>query len=342
MVGHDDHLEGGGEALLALAGDHDRRRLVGPVDRDLLGHVVGGRSGEPGRADQDHGLGREVDVLLVLGRVAGDRLVAELGELDAQLLGGDLVHAVADDRPVAPARREPLGRLGQRRPARHRAGHAVGQLAQREEDLVARIGRIDADLVGHGQRQQVAGRDLGVERLGRRDAHLHVAPVGGVEDAVGLVGQVAAPAVHDGDHPGAAGADEVDRAVGVGGGARLADRDDERVGHVGPEVEAGELGGEHGPHLERRIADGGDQRRREALAGHGGRALPDDQHPADRCRPAGRPSRRRATCRRAASRPARRRPRPACPGGSCGTRPAPRRSPSAGSAGSRRGRCLAS
>ena len=36
--------ERGGEALLALGGDHDRRRLVGPVDRDLLGHVVGVRA----------------------------------------------------------------------------------------------------------------------------------------------------------------------------------------------------------------------------------------------------------------------------------------------------------
>ncbi len=83
---HDDDLQRGREPLLALAGDHDRRGLVGPVDRDLLGHVVGGRAGEAGRADQDQRLGREVDVLLVLGRVAGDRLVAELGQLDPHLV----------------------------------------------------------------------------------------------------------------------------------------------------------------------------------------------------------------------------------------------------------------
>ena len=45
------------EALLALRADHDRRRLVGPVDRHLLGDVVGGRADEPGRAHQDQRLG---------------------------------------------------------------------------------------------------------------------------------------------------------------------------------------------------------------------------------------------------------------------------------------------
>ena len=72
--------------LVALGGDHDRRGPVGPVDRDLLGDVVGVRPGEPGGADDDQRLGREVDVLLVLGDVAGDRLVAELRELDPQLV----------------------------------------------------------------------------------------------------------------------------------------------------------------------------------------------------------------------------------------------------------------
>jgi hypothetical protein len=37
-----DHVEGGGEAGLAVGGDHDGRRLVGAVDRHLLGDVVGG------------------------------------------------------------------------------------------------------------------------------------------------------------------------------------------------------------------------------------------------------------------------------------------------------------
>ena len=50
--------------------------------------------------------------------VAGDRLVAELAELDPHLLGGDLVGAVADDRPVALGRGEATGGVGDRRSRR--------------------------------------------------------------------------------------------------------------------------------------------------------------------------------------------------------------------------------
>ena len=67
-------------------------------------------AGQAGRAHEDQRLGRQVDVLLVLGDVAGDRLVAELAELDPHLLGGDLVGAVADDRPVALGRARTGGR----------------------------------------------------------------------------------------------------------------------------------------------------------------------------------------------------------------------------------------
>ena len=118
-------------ADVAVVGDDDRRRLVRPEDRHLLAHVVGGRAGEPGGAHEDHRLGRQVDVLLVLGDVAGDRLVAELAELDPDLLGRDLVDAVADDRPVALRRCEPAGRLGDRLPAGEHGAHRVGQAAQR-------------------------------------------------------------------------------------------------------------------------------------------------------------------------------------------------------------------
>ena len=60
---------------VALGGDDHRRRLVGPVDGQLLGHVVGVGRRQAGGADQDQRLGGQVDVLLVLGGVAGDRLV---------------------------------------------------------------------------------------------------------------------------------------------------------------------------------------------------------------------------------------------------------------------------
>ena len=108
---------GPAEAPLALGGDDDRGRLVGPVDRHLLGHVVGVGPGEPGGTHEDERLRRQVDVLLVLGAVAGDGLVAELGELDPDLAGGDPVDAVADDGPVAPAGRQLAGGLADRGPA---------------------------------------------------------------------------------------------------------------------------------------------------------------------------------------------------------------------------------
>ena len=157
---------------------------------------------QPRRAHEDQRLGRQVDVLLVLGDVAGDRLVAELAELDPHLLGGDRVGAVADDRPVALRRCEPPGGLGDlRRAGRAPSRIAVGQLAQRRR--AARGGAaVGADTGRLGDRagQQHARGDLGVERLRRGDAHLDVATVGRVQHAVGLVGEVAAAAVDDADH----------------------------------------------------------------------------------------------------------------------------------------------
>ena len=51
-------------------------------------------------------------MLLVLGGVARDRLVAELGELDPHLAGRDDVGPVADEGPVAARHRIPLRGLG--------------------------------------------------------------------------------------------------------------------------------------------------------------------------------------------------------------------------------------
>ena len=117
----------------AAGRDHDRHRLVGAVDRDLLGDVGEGRARERGGAHQDQRLGREVDVLLVLGGVAGDRLVAELRQLDADLGGRDPVGAVADHRPVAALGSEASGGLGDRGAVRQHRLHRGGQLAQRFE-----------------------------------------------------------------------------------------------------------------------------------------------------------------------------------------------------------------
>ena len=213
-------------------------------------------------------------MLLVLGDVAGDRLVAELRELDPHLVRGDPVRAVADDGPVAAARAR-----GAARPRRSsRAGASTSRIASGSSRSatrqLVRCARRSASSAPSSaamrEREQEAGRDLRVERLGRRDAHLDVAPVGRVEHAVGLVDEIALAPVHDRDHERAAGAREVDGAVRVGGGARLADRDDERVAHVGREPEARELGGEH--RLDRRRDAPGERAAQRAARGSGPRS----------------------------------------------------------------------
>ena len=142
-------------------------------------------------------------MLLVLGHVARDRLVTELGELDAQLLRRDLVHAVADDRPRPPRQRMPLRGERDRRPAGEHLLHRRGQLAERGEQLAVPFAVgvvVGAELGREPEREQVTGGELRVERLRGRDAHLHVAAVGGVEHAVALVDEVALAPVHDRDH----------------------------------------------------------------------------------------------------------------------------------------------
>jgi len=140
---------------------------------------------------------------------------------------------------------------------------------------VARAGRI-----GDRAREQCPCCDLRVEGLGGSDAHLHVASVRGVEHPVGLVGEVAAAPIHDADHCGTAGAQEVDGAVGVGRGPRLADRDGEGVAHVEAHVETGQLGGRDGVDVEAAAGQLGEDRR-SGLAGDGGGALADDADPGD-------------------------------------------------------------
>ena len=203
------------EAVLAVVGDHDRRRLVRAVDGDLLADVVGVRAVQPRRAHEDHRLGRQVDVLLVLGDVAGDRLVTELRELDPHLFGGDPVDAVADDRPRPAGERVPLRRECDRRPAfehvshRRRAGPATRSRTSWRRTRAP--SRVDAELSRDREREQESGGDLRVERLRRRHAHLDVAAVGRVEHAVALVDEVALAPVDDRDH---------DRTAGRGRGRR--------------------------------------------------------------------------------------------------------------------------
>ena len=71
-----------------------------PENRYLLRYIVGCGTRKSGRAHENQWLRREIDVLLVLGGVARNRLVAEFRKLDSHFLSGDLVWTVADDRPV--------------------------------------------------------------------------------------------------------------------------------------------------------------------------------------------------------------------------------------------------
>ncbi len=138
--------------------------------------------------------------------------------------------------------------------------------------------------IGDGDGEQAPRRHLGVERLGRRHGHLDVAPVARVQHAVGLVGQVAVAPVHDGDDGGAPTPGQVDGPVRVGRRPRLADGDDERVGHVAAHPEARELGRGLGLDDERVFLDEGAEEVRQRLGGDGGGALADHRDPADGAR----------------------------------------------------------
>ncbi len=247
-----DDVESGAEPGLALGGDDDRRRLVGPEDGHFLADVVGGGSFEAGGADEDERFTREVDVLLVLGRVGGDGLVAELGQLDAQLASSDQVGTVAHAGPVATRRRVREGHPFDVGPAGQALGHGLGEIVQclQQRLAVGRLGPVGNRVIGDGDRQQEAGGDLGVEGLGRGDAHLDVAPVRGVHHAMGAVGEVAAAPVDDGQHRCAPLFGDVDRAVGVGGGARLRDRDQQRIAHVPAQAESRQFGRRNRLHTE--------------------------------------------------------------------------------------------
>ena len=107
----------------------------------------------------------------------------------------------------------------------------VGELLKAAQDALA-IGVLQAEQVGEVECEQKAGDYLRVESFSGCHAHLHISPIGCVEDGIGAVGEVAVATVHDGYDGRASGFSQIHRAVRVGGGARLADGNDEMVGHV--------------------------------------------------------------------------------------------------------------
>ena len=279
-AGYADQLHRRSVPIVVLGDDRDRRGLVRAVDRELLGDVVRVGARESGRTDEDHRLRRQVDVLLVLGTVTRDGLVAELRGLDPHLVCSDAIRAVADHSPVPPGRRLRVSGATDLLTLVEHGPHRVGQLAERLEEAV--VARWNPERIGERPRQHESRGHLGVERLRRGDAHLHIAAVGRVQHPVGAIDEVAVPPVHDGDDRGAPSASQVHRRVGVGRGAALRDRDDERPAHVAGEPEAGQLGRQHRLHAQRvGRSDRVRQRRGQALAGNGRRPLPDDDDPVD-------------------------------------------------------------
>ena len=220
-------------------------------------------------------------MLLVLGDVAGDRLVTQLGQLDPHFLGGDRVGSVADDRPVSTRRGELSRGIGDLTPTCEHLVHRRGQLAQRTEQRRAVGGGSGADDVGNGAREEDAGGNLRVERLRTRHAHLDVAAVGRVDDAVRFRREFAAAAIDDCEHRRTAGTGEVDRAVRVRRRSALADRDDEGVAHVEREAEPRQFG--RGQRIDDECVTGERaQHVGQRASGDGGGSLPDDPHPHER------------------------------------------------------------
>src|SRR5262245_47871995 len=84
---------------------------VRPEDRDLLDDVAGNRRGQVVCHDERQRLRGQVDMLLVLGEIDWNRLVAELRKLDADLERSDVVDARAGDRPIAGVRSQGAGAI---------------------------------------------------------------------------------------------------------------------------------------------------------------------------------------------------------------------------------------
>ncbi len=109
------------------------------------------------------------------------------------------------------------------------------------EDGADLVGELDAAHLGQVQPDEVAGDELGQERLGGGDRDLR--PGVGVEHGVGLARDGRAVGVADGQHPGPLLLGVAQRHQRVHGLAGLGDRDDQR-GPVEHRVAVAELAGQ--------------------------------------------------------------------------------------------------
>ena len=222
----------GPETILTLVGDDHRGCFVGLEDGRVLDDVADDGALGTGGADDDQRLGGEVDVLLVLHKIRGDRLVAQLAELNADFVRRRLVGATAHGGPIGLGGRQTPGRCLNGVAHGQYGAHVVGDPEQFRNLVREKLAGASALDAGHFEAQQGAGDDLGVKCLGGGHAHFDIPAAGGVQHAVHLEGDVRVPPVDDGQGVGASGLDHVHGAVGVGGRARLADGDHQGVGHA--------------------------------------------------------------------------------------------------------------
>ena len=291
MFGRLRHLDDGrgvrGKTVLAFIGDDHRQGFVRPEDGRVLDDVVQHPRPGAGGADDDQRFGGKIDMLLVFHEIRGDRLITEFAQFDADLIGRGLVGSAADHRPVGPGNRQATGHgldlfLGGEYPPQ--GGGQLGQLADLAGDERSIAGALEADDI---KSQHGRGHHLGIERLGRSHRHLDVPAGTGIKDPVHLEGDIRIPAVDDGDGMGPQASDHIHRPVGVGGRPRLADGDDQGIGH-GPgrvpgagQVKAAQLRGFQGPDGDGRVGQIIIQDVGPGQGGHAGRSLPDKDNPAD-------------------------------------------------------------
>ena len=216
----------------SLGNYHDRGGLVGAEYFYFLGDVAGIGPAHAWRAHNYERFGRKINVFFVFDDVEGYRLVAQLRKLYPYLRSRNMVRPAADNGPRTTRRRGNRRHPGNFWPLRKHLFHEGWQFAQGGEDLSCSFGSCDASRIRQPKGEKVAGSNLGIERLGRGHAHLDVTAVGGVQHPVRLLYEVAVAPIDYRHHVGPPTAHQVDGAVRVRRGTRLADRYHQRRRHV--------------------------------------------------------------------------------------------------------------
>ena len=269
------------EAVVPLVAEDDHGGLMGLEDGHILDDIAHDRFRTPRRADEDQRLRRQVDVLFVLHNVGRDGLVAQLAQLDPDLVGGGLVGTAADHRPRGFPDRQPIdGRpdlvLSFEDPPHHlRRPLQDGQFA-----VDGGVGQ-RAQKLGQAEGQDAARDNLGIKGLGRGHGHLDVPAVARVENAVGLRGDVRLTTVDDGDDGRPPLPRQGHGAVGVRRRPRLGDGDHECGCELILQRKPAQLRGQPGFDDDPASLQIAREGIRDGLAGHGRRAVADHHDPVE-------------------------------------------------------------